>query len=113
MGSEFRSFDEFWPFYLGEHSHPTNRVLHFVGTTLAMLFAIGTIVTLQPWFLPLALLPGYGMAWIGHFVIEKNRPATFKHPLWSLMGDFKMWFYFATGRLDAELARVGAAKAGA
>lgn len=94
-----KSFAEFWPFYLREHSHPTNRRVHFVGTLLVHLVFIYTLFT-QEWQL-LWLLPvlGYGFAWFGHFIIEKNRPATFKHPLWSLRGDFKMFYWILFGKL--------------
>jgi hypothetical protein len=94
-----KSFAEFWPFYLKEHSNPTNRRLHFTGTFLVHLILIFAVVT-QQWVL-LWILPfmGYGFAWVGHFLIEKNRPATFKHPLWSLMGDFKMFYLMLLGKL--------------
>ena len=96
---EFKSFSDFWPYYLGEHSKPVTRLLHCVGS----LAAIGVIVTLiaigKWWLFPLALIPGYAMAWIGHFFVEKNRPATFTYPLWSFMGDWKMLALMLTGRL--------------
>lgn len=94
-----KSFAEFWPFYLQEHSNPTNRRLHFVGTFLVHLLFIYSIAT-QQWAL-LWVVPflGYGFAWVGHFIIEKNRPATFKHPLWSLRGDFKMFYLMLFGKL--------------
>lgn len=94
-----KSFAEFWPFYLKEHSHPANRRLHFVGTLLVHLILIYSLVT-QQWMLLWALpVLGYGFAWVGHFVIEKNRPATFTHPLWSLAGDFKMFYLMLFGKL--------------
>lgn len=94
-----KSFAEFWPFYLQEHSNPANRKLHFVGTLIVHFVLIYTLLT-QQWML-LLLIPvfGYGFAWIGHYIVEKNRPATFKHPLWSLMGDFKMFYLMLVGRL--------------
>jgi hypothetical protein len=101
------SFDEFWPFYLREHSKALTRRLHFVGTSLGLLLAIGAIGTRHwPFFLG-ALVCGYAFAWVGHFFVEHNRPATFKHPLWSFRGDFRMLGYALTGRLGGELRRLG------
>lgn len=96
---EFTSFADFYPFYLEEHGHPLNRRLHFVGTSLVLLLVLTTLVTQQwalLWLLPLV---GYGFAWVGHFFIEKNRPATFQHPLYSLMGDFVMYKDMLTRRI--------------
>lgn len=96
---EFASFTDFYPYYLAEHSHPVNRRLHFVGTSLVVLVLLTALFS-QHWAL-LWLLPvvGYGFAWVGHFFIEKNRPATFKHPLYSLMGDFVMYKDVLTRRI--------------
>lgn len=94
-----KTFKEFWPFYLQEHSHPTNRRLHFVGTLCVHIVLIYAVVSQQwmaLWALPVI---GYGFAWVGHFIVEKNRPATFKHPLWSLIGDFKMFYKMCAGQL--------------
>ena len=93
------SFEEFWPYYLGEHSNPVCRILHFVGTTGALTLAGIAAVTLNPFLLLPALVCGYGFAWIGHFFIEKNRPATFKYPLWSLRGDFKLYGLMLRGKM--------------
>ena len=99
MTPTFGSFDEFYPYYLGEHAHPVNRRLHFVGTTLVWGFLVAApIVDMRLLFaLPFA---GYGFAWVGHFIVEKNRPATFRHPLWSLMGDFRMYADILAGRVS-------------
>jgi hypothetical protein len=103
---DFREFKEFWPYYLREHSKRGNRALHFAGTTLVLATAAAALIARRPaWLLGVPLL-GYGCAWVGHFFIEHNRPATFKHPLWSLQGDFKMWAMTVAGTLDAELERV-------
>ena len=107
MTREHRSFAEFWPHYLREHSRPQTRALHYVGTSLVVglvLIALGT----GRWLL-LALLPvvGYLFAWIGHFGVEKNRPATFTDPPWSLAADFRMWWRWLSGRLKPELERAG------
>jgi len=96
---EFNSFADFWPHYLGEHSRAATRALHCAGTLLAIAALIGLMVWGKWWLVPLALVPGYGFAWIGHFFVEKNRPATFTYPLWSFMGDWKMLALMLTGRL--------------
>lgn len=103
----FRNFEEFWPFYLGEHSRPITRAFHYVGTSMGLLTLGTSIVTLNPALIPVGLVLGYGPAWISHFFLEKNRPATFKHPLWSFLGDLRMLQYFLTGRIGAELERIG------
>lgn len=103
----FDSFDEFWPYYLQEHSNPTNRTLHVAGTVAAAVTLGAAVVTRRPRLAALSPLIGYGAAWIGHFMIEKNRPATFTHPLWSLQGDLKMAQLALTGQLDDELRRLG------
>jgi hypothetical protein len=91
MGNErYKSFSEFWPFYVSEHSQPATRWLHLIGTTAGIASLVYLIAIGKWWHFPLALIPGYGCAWIAHFLIEKNRPATFKYPLWSFMGDYKM-----------------------
>jgi hypothetical protein len=105
MEERFQSFEEFWPFYVREHSNPLNRALHFVGTTAALGCLAGAAVG-QWWLLPVAPVVGYGCAWIGHFVVEKNRPATFKYPLWSLRGDFVMWSKMLRGQMSEEVRRV-------
>lgn len=101
------SFRDFWPYYLREHAKPATRALHYAGTTLVVGIALYALVT-GSWLL-LAALPvaGYGFAWVAHFMVEKNRPATFTYPLWSLAGDFKMWWMWLTGRLGPELDRAG------
>ncbi|MDC6165886.1 Mpo1-like protein [Paucibacter sp. XJ19-41] len=93
------SFAEFYPFYLGEHSNRTCRRLHFVGSTLSLLCLAAALYTGQLRFVLLALLCGYGFAWVGHFGFEKNRPASFKRPLYSLMGDWVMYKDIWTGRI--------------
>lgn len=95
----FGSFREFYPFYLGEHADRTCRRLHFAGTTLVLLvaaLAAGTRHLAWLWLMPVA---GYGFAWAGHFFFEKNRPATFRYPLYSLMGDFVMYRDIWMGRV--------------
>jgi hypothetical protein len=95
----FASFAEFYPYYLGEHANPACRRLHFVGTTLVIALLAVAVASGRwslLWWLPLA---GYGFAWLGHFAFEKNRPATFQHPLYSLVGDFAMYRDMLTGRI--------------
>ena len=86
-----RSFAEFYPFYLAEHMNRTCRRLHFVGSTLVLVCLAVGIVRAAPIYLLYALLCGYGFAWVGHFVFEKNKPASFKRPLYSFMGDWVMY----------------------
>ena len=104
------TFEEFWPYYLREHSKPQTRALHYIGTTLVVAVAIFAIVTGRWWMLLLMPVAGYFFAWLAHFTIEKNRPATFTYPLWSLGADFKMWWYWMTGRLGPELDKAGVAR---
>jgi hypothetical protein len=107
MDERFQSFEEFWPFYVQEHSHPVNRALHFAGTT-GVLACLGTALLGRSRLALLAApIVGYGFAWLGHFFVEKNRPATFKYPLWSLRADFVMYGKMLTGQMDAELERAG------
>jgi hypothetical protein len=103
---QFQSFEEFWPFYLAEHSKPETRTLHAIGTMAGMACLLGLIASRKWKLLPLALVPGYGAAWLSHFLVEKNRPATFDYPLWSFMGDYKMLGMMMAGTLDAEIDRI-------
>jgi hypothetical protein len=95
----FATFRDFYPFYLGEHADVRCRRLHFAGSLL-VLVAIGLAIGTGAWaWLWLAPVGGYGFAWVGHFVFEKNRPATFAHPLYSLMGDWVMFWDILRGRV--------------
>jgi hypothetical protein len=98
------SFEEFWPFYVSQHRDLVNRRLHFGGTTLVFA-ALVAGVFVAPAGLLAAPLAGYGFAWIGHFFFERNKPATFSHPLWSLRGDFRMYRLMLLGRMRPEIER--------
>jgi len=102
-----QTFAEFWPFYLREHSRPATRTLHLAGTTLSLLLLVSALALRSGWLVLAALVCGYAFAWVGHFFVEHNRPATFKYPLWSFAADWKMWALAFRGRLGAELARAG------
>lgn len=105
--SRYSRFREFWPHYLRQHSRPVTRRLHYAGTGLVLACAIAALA-MRDWRL-LALVPlaGYGFAWFSHAAVERNRPATFTYPFWSLAADFRMAWLWATGRLDSELADAG------
>lgn len=105
MSGEYRSFIEFWPHYLREHSKPRTRALHYVGTTLVVAIAVFAALTGRWLWLLAAPLAGYGFAWLAHFSVERNRPATFTYPIWSLAADFRMWWLWVTGRLAPELSK--------
>ena len=102
--SRFKSFKEFYPYYLSEHRNGTCRALHVVGSLLVLTVVGAALVLGRPWLLALTPLCGYGFAWVGHFVFEKNRPATFKHPLYSFMGDWVMLVDILSGRLPRLMA---------
>ncbi len=95
----------FWPYYVGEHAHPLTRRLHCLGTGLAIGLLIGSLFV-SAWLLILVPIVGYGFAWASHLLIEKNRPATFRYPLWSLLGDLKMFRLMLLGRMDGEIQRL-------
>jgi hypothetical protein len=95
----YRSFREFYPDYLAEHRNPTSRRLHFAGTALVLATAGAALLTGRWLWLLAVPIFGYGFAWVGHLVFERNRPATFRHPLYSLAGDFVMFKDLLTGRL--------------
>jgi len=108
----YTSFAEFWPFYLREHSKARTRALHYVGTSLVVLIAVAAVVSGRWGWLIALPLAGYVFAWVAHFGVEKNRPATFTYPLWSLAADFRMWGLWLTRRLGPELDRAGVARGG-
>ncbi len=107
MMQRSKSYREFWPRYLAEHRHPATRALHYLGTGLGVTLLTGALAFADWRWLVAALIAGYGSAWLGHALIERNRPATFTHPLWSFISDFRMFGLWLSGRLGAELKRCG------
>ena len=95
----FDSFASFYPFYLGEHRNSISRRLHFIGTSIAVLLLLRAVFTGEWLLLPIALGQGYAFAWVGHFFFEHNKPATFKFPLYSFMGDWRMWSDMLRGKV--------------
>lgn len=103
--NRLKSFEEFWPYYVREHSTAGCRLLHFTGSTLGLVCLALTLTTGNLWFVPLGFVISYGFAWTGHFFIEHNKPATFQYPLWSFFSDWKMWWLMLTGRMQPEIDR--------
>lgn len=97
--ARFSSFAEFYPFYLGEHRNNVCRRLHFIGSCIVLLLLLIALLTRDAWWLLLLPVVGYGFAWVGHFFFEKNRPATFQHPWYSLIGDWRMFIDVLRGRV--------------
>jgi hypothetical protein len=95
----FRTFGDFYPFYLSEHANRTSRRLHFAGTSAAAGLIAAALCTGRWRLLAAAVVAGYAFAWIGHFFFEHNPPATFRHPLYSLMGDWRLWWEILTGKV--------------
>ncbi|MEZ4372965.1 MAG: Mpo1-like protein [Polyangiaceae bacterium] len=106
MSKRFESFEEFWPYYVREHKNKLTRRFHFVGTGMALGCAVGGLLTGRKSLLLLAPVMGYGPAWISHFFIEKNKPATFDYPTYSLLADFVMFAKMVNGTMDAEVERI-------
>jgi hypothetical protein len=97
--ARFASFREFYPHYLAEHANRTCRRLHVVGSTLVIACVVALVVTRNAWWILAALLCGYGFAWVGHFFFEHNKPATFRHPVYSFVGDWVMYAQVLTRRI--------------
>jgi hypothetical protein len=105
-GQRIQTFAEFWPFYVGEHRKPLTRTLHFIGTTGVILCLVAAAITGRGLYAAVIPLCGYGFAWTAHFFVEKNRPATFSYPLWSLAADFVMYKKMWTGEMSGDVERI-------
>jgi len=105
METKITSFKEFYPFYLSQHANKTCRLLHVIGTTVVMALTLTSMLYLNPILLIFVPIAGYGFAWVGHFFFEKNKPATFKYPLWSLKSDFKMYFDILSNKLSLDVTK--------
>ncbi len=106
MARSIASFAEFWPHYLRAHSDPRTRAMHYLGTSLGLLCLLAALITRDWRFLVAAPIAGYAFAMISHPTFEGNRPETFRHPAWSLAGDFYMLYLWASGRITTEIERV-------
>jgi len=104
----FATFAQSWPYYVSEHRRPVTRALHFIGSTLVLATATTAVVTGRPWLLLATPILGYGFAWLGHFGFERNKPATFKHPVYSFLADWVMYGKILSGTMRAEVERVTA-----
>lgn len=107
MADRIQRYPDFWHHYLREHAGEKTRYLHYLGSAVAIVLLVAFLATLNGWLLLAAIVSGYFFAWIAHFAIEKNRPATFTHPLWSLVSDFRMFFLWISGRLEPHLRSAG------
>jgi hypothetical protein len=105
--TRLRRFRDFWPYYLQEHARPGTRAMHYAGTSIVVALLAAAPFARQRWMLAALPVAGYGFAWAAHGLIERNRPATFRYPLWSLRADFVMWQRFLTWRIGRDLARAG------
>ena len=94
----YKTFKDFYPYYIEEHSKPKTKLLHFIGTSISLFFLVQLVSTFDPIYLIYALLSGYGFAWVAHFFIEKNKPATFTYPFYSFIGDHKMFVEILMGK---------------
>jgi hypothetical protein len=102
MDKKYRTFREFYPFYLSQHAHPVCRSLHFIGSGVALAMLAAALSTGNAWWLTGVPLAGYSFAWVGHFFFEHNRPATFTYPVFSLAGDWLMFYQMLTGRIPFQ-----------
>ncbi|KMZ66702.1 Membrane protein-like protein [Zostera marina] len=103
----FRNMEEFWAFYVNQHSKATTRKWHFIGALSGLVCFLCSIILLSVWLLMLVPILGYGLAWYSHFFFEGNSPSTFRYPLWSLLCDLKMFGLMLTGQMDREIKRLG------
>ena len=105
MEDKIKTYKEFYPFYLKEHSNRMCRLLHVIGTSIVLTLLLTSIIHFNPYWLIFVPLTGYGFAWVGHFFFEKNKPATFTYPLWSLKSDFKMYFDILSGKISLDSSK--------
>ena len=105
MASPYRTYQEFWPFYLREHSKPQTRAIHYIGSIASVVVLIWAVATQNWWWLLAVPVCGYSFAWFSHFFVEKNKPATFQAPVWSLISDNRMCAQFISGQIDGELMK--------
>ena len=105
MKEKFATFEVFYPFYLKQHSNKICRLLHVIGTTIVFALAITAVYHNNPKLWILVPIAGYGFAWVGHFFFEKNKPATFKYPFWSLKSDFKMYFEILSVKITLDSSK--------
>lgn len=105
MGRPIKNYGEFYRFYLTEHRNKTSRMLHFSGTFLVLVLLFFAIDQGWDWGWLLLPLVGYGFAWVGHAFFEKNKPATFRYPLWSLFSDFRLFFEILLGKRSFNSSR--------
>lgn len=99
MEKQYKTFRDFYPYYLSQHTNPTCRVLHFIGSSIVLAALVVALITSNAWWLAAMPLAGYGFAWVGHFFFEKNRPATFTYPLYSFAGDWVMYCQLLMGKI--------------
>jgi hypothetical protein len=102
---KYRNLAEFWPQYVREHSSPTNRRMHFIGNTNLLVWLVIAAFRRSPALIVFAVASSYGFAWIGHFLLERNIPATFRYPILAALGDIRMYILMWRGEMDAEVAR--------
>ena len=107
MTSNAKTYTEFWPFYLSQHTKPLTRALHYFGTLLGTAILFWAILSQTWWALAIASLCGYAFAWIGHAFVERNKPATFSYPVWSFISDYHMLWLWMSFRLKQELKQHG------
>ena len=107
MADRIATYAAFWPYYLREHADPRTRAIHALGTALGLVLLVVGLWAGPWWLVPMAVVVGYAFAWGSHMLVERNRPATFTYPAWSLYSDLRMAWLMATGRLGPELEKAG------